>query len=136
MNTKGSQDSMSYPLFNTPKDGRGKYRAKNGAPINRGTQEMTKDKHNSFQKSNQGDAEETKELHMEGHFLWHSRTVLPSGMVMNSVGQVICAWKGATILWHSRETSFCQGVWQQAPCKPGHLRMELLLILWHVMGFQ
>jgi hypothetical protein len=61
MNTKGSQDSKAYPLFNTPKVGRGKYGTKNGARINQGTQEMTEDEHNSFWKPNQGNAEETKE---------------------------------------------------------------------------
>jgi hypothetical protein len=42
-NTKGSQDSKSYPTLNTPKDGRGKYGTENGARINQGTQEMTED---------------------------------------------------------------------------------------------
>jgi hypothetical protein len=57
---KGSQDSKPYPLFNTHKDGRGKYGAKNGAQSNRGTQEMTEEEYNSFRKPNQGNAEETK----------------------------------------------------------------------------
>jgi hypothetical protein len=64
-NTKGSQDSKSYPTLNTPKDRRGKYGAKNGAQNNQGTQEMTEDEHNSFRKPNQGNAEETKEENKE-----------------------------------------------------------------------
>jgi hypothetical protein len=42
-NTKGSQDSKPYPTLSTPKGRRGKYGAKNGAQINRGTQEMMED---------------------------------------------------------------------------------------------
>jgi hypothetical protein len=64
-NTKGSQNSKSYPTLNIPKDGRGKWGTKNGARINQGSQEMTEDAHNSFQKPNQGDAEETKEENKE-----------------------------------------------------------------------
>jgi hypothetical protein len=64
-NTKGSQDSKPYPLFNTPKDRRGKYGAENDAGINQGIQEMMGEEHNSFRKPNQGDAEETKEENKE-----------------------------------------------------------------------
>ncbi len=64
-NTKGSQNSKSYANLNIPKDGRGKYGAKNGAQINRGTQEMMGGKHNSFRKPNQGNAEEAKEDNKE-----------------------------------------------------------------------
>jgi hypothetical protein len=67
-NKEGSQDSKSYPTLNTPKDGRGKYGAKNGAQINWGTQELTEDELNSFRKPNQGDAEETKEENKEELF--------------------------------------------------------------------
>jgi hypothetical protein len=64
-NTEGSQDSNSYPTLNTPKDGRGKYGAKNGAQMNQRTQEMTEYDHNNFWKPNQGDAKETKEENKE-----------------------------------------------------------------------
>jgi hypothetical protein len=93
---KGSQDSKPYPLFNTHKDGRGKYGAKNGAQSNRGTQEMTEEEYNSFRKPNQGNAEETKKENKEEwkHDKFHAR-------------QVTCAWKAA--FFGMRETVFCRG---------------------------